>query len=116
MKEFNIPIFKKTYELYRDFHGYLLAFPRIERYSIGQRCEVLLLDILEGVLWASRAEKRERQTALEHTSSKLNLVRILIRLSKDIGALDNRKYLKCQGDLDEVGRMLGGWIRYIKQQ
>lgn len=48
---------------------------------------------------------------LKHGSKKLNIIRILIRLMKETGALDNKKYIALQEHIDEIGRMIGGWMR-----
>lgn len=53
MDDFDIPIFKKTYELYKDFYQYRNDVKKQDRYTIWQKCENILLDILENLLWAS---------------------------------------------------------------
>jgi len=50
MDEFDIPIFKKTYELYKTFYGFRNVIPKQDRYTLWQRCENLILDILENIL------------------------------------------------------------------
>ena len=47
MDEFDIPIFKKSYNLYKTFYGYRTLIPKQDRYTIWQRSESLMLDILE---------------------------------------------------------------------
>ena len=44
-------------------------------------------------------------------SSKLNFLRVFIRLMSDVKAIDNKKYLSLESNVDEIGRMLGGWIK-----
>ena len=39
---------------------------------------------------------------------------MLIRLSNEIRVLDNKKYLILQEKLQEIGRMIGGWMKSIK--
>lgn len=56
-----------------------------------------------------------KQTALQQISTKLDLLKILLRLSKDSQALTDKKYLELQAILQEIGRMLGGWIKSTKQ-
>lgn len=48
-------------------------------------------------------------------SIKLDLLKVLLRLSKDTQAINDREYLELQEILAEIGRMLGGWIRSAKQ-
>ena len=114
MDEFDIPIFKKTYELYKTLHGFRALVPKQERFSIFQRVEGAALDVLEAILLASGQHKLAKLPTLEHASVKLNLLRVLIRLMKDTRTLDNKKYIALEAMIDEIGRMLGGWIRSIK--
>jgi len=54
MDEFDIPIFKKTYELYKEFYGFRNTVSKQDRYTIWQRCEDLILEILEYIHTAAR--------------------------------------------------------------
>ena len=114
MDNFDIPIFKKTYDLYKTFHEFRSLVPKKDRYTIFERCENILLAVIEGILLASGQRKQEKIPTLETVSTKLNLLRVLIRLMKDVKAIDAKKYVILEIAIDEVGRMLGGWIRSIK--
>jgi hypothetical protein len=114
MNEFDIPIFKKSYDLYKIFHEYRRLIPKKDRYTTFERAEHIFLDVLSGIFTASSQPKREKFSTLKKVSVKLNLFRILIRLLKDTKALDNKKYMKIQSEIDEIGRMLGGWLRSLK--
>ena len=82
-----------------------------DRYTIWQRGENLIIDMLEGILLASQLPKETKLPVLERTSAKLNLLRIFLRLTKDVRALDQKKYLTLEEMVDEIGRMLGGWLK-----
>ena len=116
MNDLDIPIFKKTYDLYKTFYGYRASVPKQDRYTIWQKCEELLLEVLEGILYASQTTKVEKLPFLERASMKLNFLRVFIRLMKDIKAIDSKKYIATGANLDEIGRMLGGWIRSTKER
>lgn len=109
MNEFDIPIFKKSYDLYKEFYICLKTFPKQDRYSLGQKSETVLTEILECLLTATGLPKAEKLPYLDKASGKLNLLRIYMRLAKDIKVMDNKKYIFFQDSVDEIGRMLGGW-------
>src|SRR3989344_3181301 len=111
MDELNLPIIKKLYELYKLFYDYHASIPKLDRYAIWQRCDELVLDILENFLSAAYAQKLEKIAILKNASKKLNILRILVRLVKDIKAIDGKKYITLQEFINEIGRMLGGWMR-----
>ena len=114
MDEFNIPIFKKMYELYKLIHLYRPSIPKADRYTIWQRAEDACLVLLELILTASQQTRANKTETLEATSTKLNLLRVFVRLAKDTQSLDNKKYIALQTLMDEIGRMIGGWLRSSK--
>lgn len=114
--EFNIPIFKKGYDLYKMFYTFRTTVPKQDKYTIWQKSENLILEILEGILSASYKQKFEKMPVLERASLKLNVLRVLIRLMKDIKTIDNKKYSALEEIIDEMGRMLGGWLRSINNR
>ncbi len=114
MEELDIPITKKLYELYRVFYGYRTTVPKQDRYTIWQKCDDVILNTLEHAVLASRSQKSDKFILLEQASGKLNMLRIFIRLMKDTKAIDNKKYTAIQTYIDEIGRMLGGWMRSIR--
>lgn len=116
MDDFDIPIFKKTYDLYKTFYGYRNSVTKQDRYTIWQRCDNVILDILENILLASQMYKAEKVPVLEKASVKLNFLRVFFRLMKEVRTMDNKKYVALQEFVDEIGRMLGGWIKSTKER
>ena len=116
MDDFDIPIFKKTYDLYKVFYSYRDGITKQDRHSIWQRCESIILDILEGILLASQTYKSEKVPILEKVSLKLNFLRVFLRLMKEVRVIDNKKYISLEEPVDEIGRMLGGWIKSLKDR
>ena len=48
-------------------------------------------------------------------SVKVDLLKVLLRLAKDTQSISEGRYLNLQEMLQEIGKMLGGWIRATKQ-
>ena len=114
MNEFDVPIFKKSYELYKEFYICVKTFPKQDRYSVGQKCELTMTELLECLLHATGMSKEKKIPYLEKASDKLNILRVYLRLAKDVKALDNKKYVFFEGSVDEIGRMLGGWKKSVQ--
>ena len=114
MQEFDIPIFKKAYELYKQFHAIRNKADKQDRYTIFLKSESILLDVIEGILEASEISKEEKLPVLKRTSLKLNLLRVFFRLMKDVKSIDLKTYASVEEAIDEIGRMLGGWIKSVK--
>ena len=115
MDNFDIPIFKKSYELYQTFHSYRETIKKLDRHTIWERSERAILDCIEGILAAGESVKTEKLPYLKRVSIKLNLLRVFFRLAKDCRVIDSRKYMTLEEIVDEIGRMLGGWIKSARE-
>ncbi len=80
---------------------------------MGQKLDNTTLDILE-LLFSVPASK-DKTATLQQISTKVDLVKVLLRLGKDGQAINNNNYLGLESTLQEIGRMLGGWIKSTKQ-
>jgi hypothetical protein len=109
----DIPIIQKTYDLYKLFYQYSLNFPKKERFGIGKRCEDKIMDLIEGLIKASKARREYKKTLLYEISLQLDTLKIFIRLMKELAILDIKKYTQIQEYIHEIGKMLGGWIKSL---
>jgi hypothetical protein len=111
MDNLDIPILKKTYEVYSLFHDYRKVVSKSDRFTIYERSENLIIDLVELFLEAGYSKSVSKSSTLEKASVKLNTLRFFIRLMKETKVIDLKKYTALQEKIDEIGRMLGGWIR-----
>ena len=86
--------------------------PRLRRYTLGERIETLLLQVLERLLEAAYSSGRDKTRALQRASQHLNVVRHLWRLSHELKAVPPRAHAHGAERLVQLGRQLGGWQRH----
>jgi hypothetical protein len=73
----------------------------------------MIEDGLQMMVQLTVANRRaDKGPALDEASGRLDALRITLRLSRGLGFLSNGGYEDLSRDIDEVGRMLGGWIKY----
>ena len=111
----DIPIFKKTYDFLKKFYIFELDFPKKDRYTLGQRCEEYILQILESIMLAAQTGKNQKLPILERASGKLDMLKVFVRLASDVDALSDPRYIVCQNYIQEIGKMLGGWIKSTRE-
>jgi len=109
----DIPIFHKIYDLYKLLHSYQSRIPKSDRYTIWQKCENTTLALLESLIETGRQKGTERAQTLCILSDKLDLLKVLIRLSKETRTIDTRQYMEVQTIIQEIGKMIGGWIKSV---
>ena len=106
---FEPQIIIKVYDFYKKFYLEIRKWPKPERYNLGEKCEKLIFDILENLLIASRISNKRKY--LFDANIKLQILKNLLRLGKDIKVICTRKYVFLETDLFEIGRCLGGWLK-----
>ncbi|MEK7496856.1 MAG: diversity-generating retroelement protein Avd [Patescibacteria group bacterium] len=110
-----IPIISKLYELYKTFYQYIELFPKKDKYALGSACERYLTTTLELLLAAGSVPKNDKLNYLQQANVKFDALKFFIRLARELKLLDSKKYLTLQTNIQEIGRMLGGWQRSLGQ-
>lgn len=89
----------------------LKEFPRHERYAMASEIRVCMYRILGICIEANH--KRYKKTTLTELDVELDKLRSYIRLSSndDLRYLSIDKYGRWAAKVNEIGRMLGGWIQ-----
>lgn len=88
-----------------------IGFPKTVRFTFAQRIDNLALDVLEDIVEARYATKARTQVFLQSANGKLARLRALLRLAHARRFLDSTSFAHLSRELDESGRMLGGWLR-----
>ena len=110
----DIPIIQKVYDFYRELYSAVEKMPKKDKYTLGEKTQRAALDLIELLINAGYQEKSRKNNPLNEAAIKLDLIKILVRLGKDLKAVPTNKYLSLEEKLQEIGRMLGGWIKSFK--
>jgi len=84
-------LFQKIYDLMLWLHPAVNKFPKSQRFVLGQRIENCLLDILEDVIRLI-AQNFENRTLLEELNIRVDKLRILVRMAKDLKFINVKRY------------------------
>ena len=90
--------------------------PKLDRYTIGQKVFELLVEMLVLVMQAQYKYAQEKLPALKNIIPLLDTVKILIRLAYKLQILEEPNYIRYESELNEIGKMLGGWIRHLENK
>jgi hypothetical protein len=108
-KEQELTIITKTYDLILWSCNHTSRFPRNHRFVLGERIERNLYSLLETLIRAKYNKSRQR--LLEESNLMLEILRFQMRLAKDLQCLKVESYGFASKAIDEIGRLVGGWLR-----
>ena len=103
-------IFTRTYDLVTWLIPKSLNFPRSQRFVVTQRLQGAALSFQERIIEANRLRGRARLNRLYEADAELDKVRLYLRLAVRWGWLSEGAYRHVSAMVQEIGRMLGGWI------
>ena len=115
----------KMIEMIKLANVNLNHFPKHEKYGICQNIRNAMYEVYDLII---EAEKRyHKKTTLVNLDIRHEQLRMLFRLAFELGYFEyhngkkersqaefTRRYLAVNGLIDEVGAMIGGWIKSEK--
>ncbi|MHB1316487.1 MAG: four helix bundle protein [Minisyncoccota bacterium] len=84
-------------------------FPKVERFGIGQKIENSFLDVLELTFASIYLVSEQKILMLARTIAKLDNLKFFMQLAWESKLMSTEKYAGISKELEEIGRMLGGW-------
>jgi len=106
-------IFQKTYDLILWLFPIINRFPKKQRFVLGQQIENELIEIIKDIILANN--ERNKTEILKRISVRLDTLRVLVRLAKDLRFLSIKQYGDTATKINEIGKLLNGWIRKFAQ-
>jgi hypothetical protein len=114
--ESSLPIINKSYEVYKEIVELNHTLSKRWRYSLGLSLENSILDLLENLIMAKNAPKPLKAGYLIKAGAKLETATLKLRLLLELKLANETKIFQIQAQMEEIGRMLGGWKKSAQSQ
>lgn len=102
-------------DAYRQWHEYHRTLPKTHRYTLGQRTDDLFIAVIEAIAAAAFLSQKKKLPYVQLAIRKLDTAKVLLLVLWETRSLDNNKYATLSKHLNEVGRMLGGWLKHTNK-
>ncbi|MFA6436716.1 MAG: four helix bundle protein [Candidatus Paceibacterota bacterium] len=110
-------VLAKTKEAYWMWHKNLVNINRLDRYTIGSKIDGIFLSLLELIFRASFAyDKFEKLSLVSQAIVKNDLLKFFLQIGWEQKIIDHTNYGLLILFLDEIGRMLGGWKKNLREK
>lgn len=109
---YDLKVFQKVYDFLLWVKPTVQRFAKVHKYSLGVQLEQEVIELLKQIVRANF--KREKKEFIEECFVHYEIVKILIRLSKDYKLLNIKQYEFAAKELLEIANLLGGWYKAYK--
>ncbi|AFT97431.1 diversity-generating retroelement protein Avd [Vibrio metschnikovii] len=97
-------------------YGYqvIKQFPKHEKHVLGAEIRLSMLQLQRLIVTAFK--RYHKKTTLTDLDIELAILKRRVRLAKDLKYIDIKRYQLWVEQLVEIGKMIGGWIKSIKNK
>jgi hypothetical protein len=109
-----LPVLHKLTEVYKIWQAHFCHFPRLSKFSLGSKIDTLFTDTVELIFLAGYANIDQKYTFVVRAASKLDLLKFFLQIAWETKCLDQKKYIVLTVPLNEIGKDIGGWQKYLQ--
>lgn len=110
----DLKIMQKIFDMMDYAYPALAQFPKSEKFALVTDIKRSMDTLLERCIEAQK--KYYKKTTLQDMDVEIMKLRAYIRLSFQLGFLPMKKYEIWSGQVVEIGKMLGGWLKTVNSQ
>ncbi len=111
-KENKLILIPKTEKYIEYILQIIIKLPRVEKFSIGTEYKTSMYQMLQDILIISKIENSKILHYLNKIDANLNVQRIYLRIMKKNKWIDEHKFKIAMEQIYEIGKILGGLIKY----
>ena len=106
----HLPIYKATYDLLHQITRITRNYPRDFKFSMGQKLRDETVDLVV-FIYKANSLQRSRHEFLMQIVERMQVVELLLRLSKDMRLLSVKQFSETVLLTDSIGRQAQGWLK-----
>ncbi len=85
-----------------------------DKLGIHSEIENIALLTLRDIIGASLSSKVQKQATLERARTSLEVLKHLVRTEYELKIIDQKTYLRIEGQVIETSKQLNGWLKYLQ--
>ena len=102
-----LQVYKASYDLLLTIFRFTKDFSKEYKYTIGETMKKEGIDLLLLIYKANSV--KDRVDLLQSAREKLEAVRLLVRIMKDLHQISIRKFIHINEQIETVSKQLTGW-------
>lgn len=102
----NLPVYKTGYDVLLDIHKYTNNFIREHKFTLGEKLKEESIQLLIAIFKANKAKFNTRLLYIDKAREHLETLRLLSRITKDLGVITTGIYITLNLKVEEVSKQL----------
>jgi hypothetical protein len=102
-----------AYKLWFEFKKHI---PKSARYTLAEKVDRLFIEVLELIFIAQYLKQKQKLPALLKANTKFDSLKFFLQVLWETKNLELKHYKLLSENLNEIGRMLGGWLKRLQTE
>ena len=107
----DLPVYKATYDLLLAIFRFTKDFSKDYKYTVGESIKKETIALLTLIYRANL--KRDKNELLQEARERIEVVRLLIRLMKDMQQISIKQFIQINESVENVSKQLTGWQKSL---
>ena len=103
----DLPVYKSTYDLLLAIFRFTRDFAKEYKYTVGDSLKKETIELLTLIYRAN--VKRDKQEVLQEARERIEVIRLFIRLMKDMQQISLKQFVQINEVVENVSKQLSGW-------
>ena len=110
--ESKLVIYQKYVDLIEYSYNLLVKYPKYEKYALVSEIRRTMYNSLRYILYANKiSDKYSRISILGKLDAEIAMMGFFVRFSYKNKYINTNNYYTWSKKIEEIGRILGGWIK-----
>lgn len=110
----HLTIYIKTYDFIKIIYRVVHHFRKEYKYTLGSELQYIIWEILDEIILTNSLPDKDKKDGIEKISKLFDKFKIRLRFAYEIGLITNVRFGIIQKDMEEIGKMVGGWQKWSK--
>jgi len=107
-----LPVYKASYDLLLAIFRFTKEFSKEYKYTVGESLKKETMELITLIYRANSVQ--QKQEVLQTAREKIEVIRLFIRLLKDLKQISLEKFVQVNKQVENVSRQLTGWQKKFK--
>jgi len=107
---YNLPVYKKTYDLILELFNLSSNLPKAYKYTLGERIQLDAIEVIVNIYKANASI--EKLEYISKSREHIEIIRLMIRILYDTKQINLKRMIVINKKIEEISKQLVGWQKY----
>jgi len=104
----NLPVYRASYDLLVELFRFTKNFSREYKFTLGESIKKETVEMITNI-YRANSSFAKRQEKIQSARENVEVIRLFLRLLKDLRQVDLKKFVFLNEKIESVSRQLAGW-------